>query len=133
MPGGLKPRQLAPKPKRTLRQRSASMTAKMATYREQKEKFLAKRPYCYACKAIRGAILKLDLKASGLADFQIHNAMAFADAVKHGANHRAVDIHHRFGRSGKRLLDEAGWTGVCRNAHRFAHDHPMIAKEAGLL
>jgi HNH endonuclease len=46
---------------------------------------------------------------------------------------RAVDVHHRHGREGLRLLDIHDWIFVCRDCHRMIHDHPQAARDAGLL
>lgn len=107
MSGGLKPRTLAKKAaSKRLRPRSASMAKKMDLYLVAKDKFLKARPWCFACKELR---------------------------IMQQGSHSATEVHHRFGRSGKLLLDESGWVGVCRTAHCYIHDHPAEARKVGLI
>ncbi len=45
----------------------------------------------------------------------------------------AMEVHHRDGRNGKRLLNVDKFVAVCRRCHRKIHDNPKWAKEQGLL
>ena len=51
----------------------------------------------------------------------------------HKCKRRATDIHHKYGRDGKNYLDENTWLAVCRDDHRWIHEHPKEAREIGLL
>ena len=44
----------------------------------------------------------------------------------------ATEIHHRRGRVGALLLDEAHWSGLCNDHHRWTTEHPAIAYEMGI-
>lgn len=43
------------------------------------------------------------------------------------------EVHHRFGRRGKLLLDERYWHAVSRPGHDFLHANPCKARMLGLL
>ncbi len=45
----------------------------------------------------------------------------------------ATEIHHTRGRRGKMLTDERYWTFLCRECHRWVHDHARDARQLGLL
>ena len=40
------------------------------------------------------------------------------------------DIHHQRGR-GEYLMDKTTWMPVCRECHRYIHDHPKWSYEQG--
>lgn len=42
-----------------------------------------------------------------------------------------TEVHHKRGRSGGNLMDEATWLAVCRNCHRWIEEHPDDAKARG--
>jgi hypothetical protein len=46
---------------------------------------------------------------------------------------RSVDVHHRRGRWGRKLLDRTFWTAVCRPCHDLIHSNPRRARELGYL
>lgn len=50
-----------------------------------------------------------------------------------GCLNRSTEIHHIKGRSGKLLNDTNHWLGVCRDCHRWIHDHPNAARKLGVL
>ncbi len=43
------------------------------------------------------------------------------------------DVHHKHGRLGGNLLNEATWLAVCRGCHDWIHSNPSTARERGLL
>lgn len=43
----------------------------------------------------------------------------------------AIEIHHRAGRVGLRLLDESTWMAVCRDCHVRITEHPAEAIAEG--
>lgn len=45
---------------------------------------------------------------------------------------RASEVHHRRKR-GKYLLDKRTWIPICREHHRWIHDHPNKARKLGVL
>lgn len=45
----------------------------------------------------------------------------------------ATDVHHKFGRAGKLLLDTAGFVALCAECHRHVHDNPNAARAVNLL
>jgi hypothetical protein len=45
----------------------------------------------------------------------------------------ATDVHHEKGRRGKTLLDKRYWWAMCREHHRWIHDHAREARKLGLL
>ena len=45
----------------------------------------------------------------------------------------ATEIHHKNGRNGERLLDSDYFMAICRNCHRYIHEHPKEAREKGWL
>ena len=45
----------------------------------------------------------------------------------------ATDIHHTKGRTGELYLNTSHWMGLCREHHRYIHDHPAWAREIGYL
>lgn len=45
----------------------------------------------------------------------------------------ASDIHHKAGRNGKMLNDQAQWLPVCRGCHDHIHRHPAWARAFGFL
>lgn len=49
-----------------------------------------------------------------------------------GCTGKTTDIHHLESR-GKNLNDVSKFKAVCRNCHRYIHDHPKEAMEKGLL
>lgn len=57
----------------------------------------------------------------------------FCEVFESCCTRKAIDVHHINGRNGKRLVDIRDWLPVCRSCHRFLHDHPKYAKEAGFL
>lgn len=64
--------------------------------------------------------------------YLIAHPMCGVEVMCGGAS-RARDIHHKWGRNGDRLLDEAYWVGSCRDCHNWIHANPAKAKELGLL
>lgn len=44
---------------------------------------------------------------------------------------RSTDVHHKAGRIGSLLLDEAQWMAVCRTCHMWIETHPIEATEMG--
>jgi len=45
----------------------------------------------------------------------------------------ATENHHKNGRNGLRLLDVNYFMAVCRNCHRWIHEHPKESREKGWL
>ncbi len=45
----------------------------------------------------------------------------------------ADDIHHLRGRRGKMLTDQRYWMFICRDHHRYIHDHAKESRQMGLL
>lgn len=45
----------------------------------------------------------------------------------------SVEIHHRAGRIGDKLLDEKDWLATCRNCHDWCHHNPSMARKMNLL
>ena len=43
------------------------------------------------------------------------------------------EIHHKNGRTNKRLTDDKYFLAVCRGCHNFIHDNPKEAREEGYL
>lgn len=43
------------------------------------------------------------------------------------------DVHHKAGRLGGNLNNEATWLAVCRGCHDWIHVHPSQARAQGLL
>jgi hypothetical protein len=46
---------------------------------------------------------------------------------------RATEIHHKRGRIGELLNDTRYWLALCEPCHRWVHEHPKAARDAGLL
>lgn len=46
---------------------------------------------------------------------------------------RATEIHHTHGRMGKLLNYEPLWALLCKDCHRFVHEHPNAARTLGLM
>ena len=44
-----------------------------------------------------------------------------------------VEIHHKNGRNGERLIDANYFMTVCRKHHTWIHEHPKEAREKGWL
>lgn len=93
------------KPRKPIRRRSASMSAKMKTYNAKRAEFLAARPECFACKQLASAISRMTMLPAKFHTFQIRNALAFSAEVTPHRRHAATTIHHLRGRAGKLLLD----------------------------
>jgi hypothetical protein len=49
----------------------------------------------------------------------------------HRINRRITEVHHRFGRRGKLLLERRWFLGVSRLGHRWIHMHPEEAQKRG--
>lgn len=98
-----------PKPGKGRRKPVRSVSAKRAkeltTYRLARAALLAPLPWCEACNPLFGAKFP---------------------AV-------ATEIHHSRGKSGNLLCDARHFRLVCATCHRFIHDHPTLARSAGLL
>ena len=45
----------------------------------------------------------------------------------------SIEIHHRSGRQGEKLLEEQYWMAVCRTCHNLIHDDPEFAKKNGFM
>lgn len=45
--------------------------------------------------------------------------------------HKATDVHHIAGRSGKLLNDTSKWMAVCRSCHNWIEEHPVESTEKG--
>lgn len=45
----------------------------------------------------------------------------------------ATEIHHMRGRAGAMLNNVKYWLPICREHHRYLHDHGREARELGLL
>lgn len=45
----------------------------------------------------------------------------------------STEVHHRRGRIGSMLVNEAYFLPVCRECHRWIHDHPSEARMKGYL
>ena len=45
----------------------------------------------------------------------------------------SIDIHHKAGRIGYRLLFEGDWLAVCRPCHVWIHAHPSQSRAQGFL
>jgi hypothetical protein len=48
-------------------------------------------------------------------------------------HHGMPDVHHIAGRRGPLLADMKNFSALCRDCHRWVHDHPLAARPAGLL
>jgi 5-methylcytosine-specific restriction endonuclease McrA len=46
---------------------------------------------------------------------------------------RSREVHHRSGRTGKRLLDETEWMALCWSCHTDVHSHGAKARANGFL
>jgi hypothetical protein len=46
---------------------------------------------------------------------------------------RSTEVHHTAGRIGKNYLNQSTWMAVCRENHRWIHDHPSEARAKGYL
>ena len=46
---------------------------------------------------------------------------------------KATEIHHKRGRIGELLCDTRHWVALCSHCHRWIHEHPKAARDAGLL
>lgn len=46
---------------------------------------------------------------------------------------RTDDVHHKYGRAGRLLLDERYWIAVCRQCHNWIGKFPAFARELGLI
>ena len=42
--------------------------------------------------------------------------------------HKATEVHHKNGRNGTRLNDVSEFMAVCRDCHRYIHEHPKEAR-----
>jgi len=42
---------------------------------------------------------------------------------------RSIEVNHKAGREGKKLLDQTFWLAVCRTCHDWIHDNPKEARE----
>ena len=49
-----------------------------------------------------------------------------------GSYTHCTEVHHSWGR-GKYFLHVPSWIPVCRNCHRWIHEHPSQARERGYL
>lgn len=45
----------------------------------------------------------------------------------------STEVHHRIGRRGELLCRIEHFRALCSNCHRFVHNHPELARSAGLL
>jgi|SRR5687768_3764114 len=45
----------------------------------------------------------------------------------------SVDIHHCKGKTNLLLLDVRHWKALCRQDHKWVHDHPDAARREGLI
>lgn len=45
----------------------------------------------------------------------------------------SVEVHHKLGRDGDRLLDEQYWLAVCHPCHQVLHNNPAWAYTMGYL
>ncbi len=50
-----------------------------------------------------------------------------------GCVREATEIHHARGRVGKMLNDKRYWWALCREHHRYLHDHGKQSRKLGLL
>lgn len=46
---------------------------------------------------------------------------------------KAMEVHHKAGRTGKNFLDQSTWMAACPECHRWIHEHPGQARAAGFL
>lgn len=46
---------------------------------------------------------------------------------------RIVEVHHRYGRAGKLLRWQPGWSAMSKQGHRFVHQHPEWAQQHGFI
>ena len=93
------------KSRKPIRRRSLKMASKMRQYAKIRTAFLAANPLCVACGVLG----------------------------KRQDPHPAVEIHHKRGRFGSLLLNEAYFVPVCSPGHIAIHNHPDAARSAGLL
>lgn len=50
-----------------------------------------------------------------------------------GCVNKAVECHHSKGRVGRLLCDVRHFRALCSTCHRFTHDNPQAARDAGML
>ena len=95
-----------------IRKRSKKMEAKYVLRRKLVAKLLEERPWCERC--LGKTIVKEQAKLS--------------------LSMRSVVIHEKLTRArGGDSLDEANCVALCNQCHRWVHDNPRLATEAGLL
>lgn len=56
-----------------------------------------------------------------------------ARCAQNGVCEAATEIHHAGGREGARLTDTPLFVALCGPCHRWVHDNPLAARDAGLL
>lgn len=66
-----------------------------------------------------------------LAERRICEARVSKGCVCNGR--RAREVHHRAGRHGKNLLDEATWLAVCRKCHNWIHANANESRKRGFI
>lgn len=91
--------------RKPVRRVSAKRAQQNRAYAKLRVAFLAANPFCQACVPLFGARFPADSK----------------------------ELHHRAGRRGELLCHIPGFVAMCSDCHRFCHEHPGLARSAGLL
>lgn len=83
-------------------------------YRKEAKEFLAHYPLCQACPVLVGA--------------EIYPAPAGALC-----QNPTSEVHHKAGRVGNMLRNQAYWLAVCRDCHNWIHGNGKTAEALGLI
>ena len=82
-----------------IRPRSKTKAREASRYAQEAAAFLKQYPHCAACAPPRAEVPT-----------------------------PATEIHHQRGRLGALLRDQRYWLPVCRECHKFIHDHPALSR-----
>jgi hypothetical protein len=94
-------------------------------YSKKRKAFLLAHPYCEVFLIRKGLTEKDSVLWGGQYFHRPTMTVYWAP--------RSVDIHHRAGRIGAKLLDESDWIAASREEHEWVHAHPKEARSLGLL
>lgn len=98
----------AKKLRKRLRPVSAGQRGRLADYAKARVRFIARHPVC-------------------LAIWPSERAQGYGAVC----GRKSEEVHHKSGRRGNLLLDEAKWLAVCPACHRRIHAEPKLAAEMG--
>lgn len=102
---------------------------------QSKEKRMDSQPTVAQRPLKRGSVKKVsDKRAEQNAEYLAEHEPWLKEHDKcEACGDPSEEVHHKNGRFGERLLDQAYWMAVCKVCHREIHANPEWAREQGYL